>query len=97
MIRGLPVILALALTSCAQLSNIDPLTEACNGAAASLRTVTVAYKAGALTPTHVMVVDHSAAVIDGFCRPGAKRPTNLTDAIQAVTIAGANVAALHLN
>lgn len=95
MIRAL--LMTSVLVSCAQLSGLDPLTEACNGAAASLRTATVAYKAGALTPTHVMVVDHSAAVIDGFCRPGAKRPTNLTDAIQAVTIAGANVAALHLN
>lgn len=93
---------ALALAGCGttspetQLTATKTLAGACNTAASGLRSATIAYKAKKLSTTAERVVDNSAAVIDGFCAPGAKPPTDISAAIRAVEIAGTNVLALNL-
>lgn len=79
-----------------QLTATKALAGACNTAASGLNVATAAYKAKKLSATAERVVDNSAAVIDGFCAPGSKPPTNVKAAIRAVEIAGTNILALNL-
>lgn len=92
---GAAVAVAL-LAGCATMQVVQSLTAACNTSASALRTATVLYKAGKVTETQARVVDNSAAVIDGFCRPGAPAPVDIASAAQAVAVAGSNIVALNL-
>jgi len=87
---------ALVVAGCATATATQTLTGACNTAAASLRSATVLYKAGKIAERQAVIVDNSAAVIDGFCRPGAPVPVDIASAAQAVSVAGANLVALNL-
>ena len=98
---AVPLLLLLGGANSCSTANVETatqtLTGACNTAASALNVATALYKAGKLAETKARIVDNSAAVIDGFCHPGATVPTDLTSAVQAVSVAGANIVALNLS